>query len=86
MENKNLENMSKKEFLPICSVCKGIRIIKGDSENWLYKNKDGTEPELYTQLIEKYGKSNLTHTYCPKCYKETEAEIDKETESDNFHW
>ena len=80
MGNKDLEDMSKQEILPICSLCKAVRIGKGNSERWIYPNEIGEKGELYNQLIEKYGKKDrgngkketkFTNTYCPECYKQT---------------
>ncbi len=70
MENKDLEDMSKQELLPICSLCKAVRIGKGNSEEWIYPNEIGEKRELYNQLMKKYEENDLTHTYCPECYEQ----------------
>lgn len=74
MANENLEKMTKNKLLPICSVCRAVRIKIGKSEEWLYSNEIEEKGELYNQLIKEYGKkegkTNFTHTYCPICVKE----------------
>jgi len=96
MPNENLEEMTKDGLLPICSVCRAVRIGEGESEEWLYSDVAGEKGELYNQLITKYGKQDrgngekgtkFTYTYCPTCAEKIEEEIDvPKKEKDDFHW
>ena len=64
MKRKNkMEKKLEKEVLPICSVCKKIRIAE---DMWLDKK---VYPDIYQQFTERY-KGKLPHSFCPSCKKD----------------
>jgi len=63
--------MGKKSLLGMCCVCENIRKIVNNKEEWLPKY----HPD-YLKIVEK-AKKEITHTYCPPCYKIALKELEK---------
>lgn len=55
----------KEEHLAICSACGRIRV---DNKHNFWLNEEDN-PEAYKNIRGRYGKTRISHSYCPECLK-----------------